>query len=104
LSMAKKAELNLDKLYFPGYFFPTLQTHATPSSLMSRLKIKDDGTVTFNEGSQRGWAERTLVAAHNILIRVMVIQEEHFNLGFDTEIKERINDFMEIWSVDNGSE
>lgn len=104
LSMAKKAELNLDDLYFPGYFFPTLQTHATPSSLMSRLKIKDNGTVSFDEGFQRGWAERTLVAAHNILLRVMLIQEAHFNLGFDAEIKERGNDFMEIWGGDNGSE
>jgi len=104
LSMAKKSDFDLDSLYFPGYFFPTIQTHATPSALMSRLKIKDDGNVSFDEGSQRDWAERTLVAAYNILLRVMLIQDAHFNLGFDAEIIERGNDFMEIWGGDKRSE
>jgi hypothetical protein len=104
LSMAKKTDFDLDSLYFPGYFFPTIQTHATPSALMSRLKIKDDGNVSFDDSSQKDWAERALVAAHNILLRVMLIQDAHFNLGFDAEIKERGNDFMEIWGGDKRSE
>lgn len=95
LSMAKKADM--DSLYFPGYFFPTIQTHATPSSLMSRLKIKDDGNVSFDEGSQPDWAKRALVAAHNILLRVMLIQNTHFNLNLEDEIEARRNDFLAIW-------
>lgn len=101
LSMAKKADFDLDNLYFPGYFFPTIQTHATPSSLMSRLKIKEDGNISFVVDSQRGWSERALLAAHNILLRVMLIQDKHFNLGLDAEIEERGNDFMATWSDAN---
>lgn len=100
LSMAKKA--NMDKLYFPGYFFPTLQTHATPSSLMSRMRVKDDGNVSFDEGSQPDWAEKALVAAHNILLRVMLIQNEHFSLDLDDEIEDRGKDFRTIWGADTG--
>lgn len=95
LSMAKKAEM--DSLYFPGYFFPTLQTHATPSSLMSRMKVNDNGQASFNENSQPDWAGRALIAAHNILIRLMYIQNNHFNLNLENEIEERGKDFLSIW-------
>lgn len=97
LSMAKKADYDLENLYFPGYFFPTIQTHATPSSFMSRLEVKEDGNISFAWDSQREWSDRAMIAAHNIMLRVMLIQDKHFNLGLDDEIEERGNDFLKTW-------
>lgn len=102
-SMARK--IGLDSLYFPGYYYPTLQTHATPSSLMSRLIIKGQNNVSFDEKAQQGWADRALIVAHNIILRVIMIQNTYFNLQIDNEIEDRKNDFTSIWgNKDNQSE
>ncbi len=94
-SMAKK--IGLDSLYFPGYYYPTLQTHATPSSLMSRLIIKNQNAASFDEKAQRDWADRALIVAHNIILRVIMIQNTYFKLNIDNEIEERKADFISIW-------
>jgi hypothetical protein len=96
LSMAKK--IGLDNLYFPGYFYPTLQTHATLSSLSARIKIRSDGGATFDCEVQREWADNALNAAHNLQISNLLIQNSYFNLHLDQEIEERKKDFMEIWA------
>ena len=85
------------EIYFPGFFYPTLHTHATPSSLMSRLKSKDDGTISFNEGAQREWADRTLIVAHNLIVSVLKIQNDYFDLKFDSIIEDVAKDFEAIW-------
>lgn len=95
-SMAKK--IGLDGLYFPGFFYPTLHTHTTPTSLMARMRVRDNGNVTFNEGAQHEWASKSLIAAHNIMISVLMIQNSYFKLNIDTEIEERKNDFQEMWT------
>lgn len=64
-AMAKKTKL--DKLYFPGYFFPTLQSHATASSIIKRLINSESGSVSFNEMSQPEIADRSLIIAHNLI-------------------------------------
>ncbi len=94
-SMAKKA--NMEALYFPGYFYPTLQTHATPISLMSRLKPRPGGVISFDEASQRDWSDKALIAAHDIVIRVMLVQNKYFDLNLDHELETRKNDFIAIW-------
>ncbi|MBU2578210.1 hypothetical protein KKA69_05305 [Patescibacteria group bacterium] len=94
-SMAQ--EIGLEALYFPGYFYPTLQTHATPSSLMARLIVHDDVNASFDERAQQDWADRALIVAHNIIIRVLMVQNSYFKLQIDKEIEERKNDFVSIW-------
>ena len=90
-------DVDMEELYFAGYYFPTLQSHATASSVMSRLKMKTDGHISFDPDPQREWSDRALVAAHNVIIRVLIIQNKYFNLLFDDEIEQRNNDFLEIW-------
>ena len=90
-------DVDMEELYFAGYYFPTLQTHATASTVMSRLKMKTDGHTTFDPESQRMWSDRALVVAHNVIIRVLLIQNTYFNLLLDDEIEQRKNDFLEIW-------
>ncbi len=94
-SMAKK--IGLDGLYFPGFFYPTLQTHATPISLMARMKDRENGNIGFDEGAQHEWASKSLITAHNLMIYVLMIQNTYFELNIDSEIEERKSDFQEMW-------
>ena len=94
-SMAR--DVDMEALYFAGYYFPTLQSHATASAVMYRLKMETDGHISFDPESQRDWSDRALVAAHNVIIRVLLTQNTYFNLLLDDEIQQRMNDFGEIW-------
>jgi hypothetical protein len=95
LSMAREA--GLDGLYRECYYEPTLQAHSTVSSLMARMTIKEDGQFLFEEGAQHRWAELALIGAHNVLIRVLDLENNHFKMGLENEIKEFAKDFMLIW-------
>lgn len=96
LSMAKK--IGLDGLYFPGFFYPTLQTHTTPTALMARMKVRENGNISFDEGAQHEWASKSLITAHNLMIYVLMIQNTYFKLNMDAEIEERKSDFQEMWT------
>ncbi len=94
-SMAKK--IGLDELYFAGFFYPTLQTHATLRSLDARMKDRENENRSFDEGAQHEWANTCLITAHNLMIYVLMIQNTYFELNIDSEIEERKNDFQEMW-------
>jgi hypothetical protein len=96
LSMAQK--IGLDGLYFPGFFYPTLQTHATPTSLMTRVNVGENGNGSFDEGAQHEWASKALITAHNLMIYVLLMQNTYFKLNMDSEIEERKDDFQEMWA------
>lgn len=98
-SMAKKTDL--DKLYFPGYFYPTLQAHATTSSMIYRLKSSEDYPVSFDEKSQPDVADRSLIIAHNLIIRLVHIQNEFFELNLSKELERLNEDFKLIWDRDS---
>lgn len=94
-SMARK--IGLGSLYFPGYYYPTLQAHATPLSFMSRIIIKSQSNASFDEKTQRDWADRAFIVAHNIILCVIMIQNTYFKLRMDNEIEARNKDFILIW-------
>jgi hypothetical protein len=94
-AMAKKTKL--DNLYFSGYFYPTLQSHATTSSMLQRLKPDENMPISFNEESQPKMADRALIIAHNLLIRLINNQNAHFKLDIDKDIEQLSNDFQEMW-------
>lgn len=96
LSMAQK--IGLDGLYFPGFFYPTLQAHATPTSLMTRMKVGKNGNISFDEGPQHQLASKSLITAHDLMISVLMIQNTYFKLNIDSEIEKRKNDFQEVWT------
>lgn len=77
-SMAKKT--GLDKLYFPGYYYPTLQAHATTASVIYRLKGTEGNPVCFDEKSQPEVADRSLIIAHNL---AKVYYEERSKIAND---------------------
>ena len=95
VSMAKKTDL--DHLYFPGFFHPTLQAHATAAAVINRLKSTDDGDITFDGGSQPDIADKALVIAHNLIIRVLDLQNDYFSLKFENELEAINKDFQAVW-------
>jgi len=95
LSMAQRA--GLDKLYLQCYYEPTLQAHATVSSLTARMKIRENGQVTFDEGAQHEKADWALIGAHNIILYILDVENDYFKMGLQEEIQERFNDFKLIW-------
>ncbi|MHC4687458.1 MAG: DUF5677 domain-containing protein [Planctomycetota bacterium] len=94
-SMASEA--GLSKLYPQCYYDPTLQVHATTSSLTARMKLRDNGQVTFDEGAQREKADLALIGAHNIILYVLDVVNNYFNMGWEDDVQERFADFIYIW-------
>ena len=94
-AMAKKTKL--DKLYFPGYFYPTLQSHATASSIIQRLKNSGNESISFNEMPQPEIADRSLIIAHSLIIQVIDIQNRFFNLDLSTNLESLVEDFKNLW-------
>ncbi len=101
-SMAKKT--GLENLYFPGYYYPTLQAHATAAAVMYRLKSSEVNPVTFNERSQPDAADRSLIIAHNLIIRLVHIQSKFFKLELNKELERLSSDFKDVWGSDSNNE
>ena len=94
-AMAKKTKL--DHLYFPGYYYPTLQSHATTSSMIYRLKSGENESISFDEMSQPEMADKSLIIAHNLIIRMINNQNDFFKLKLSTDLELLNKDFKEMW-------
>lgn len=95
LSMARIA--GLDRLYLQCYYNPTLQAHATVSSMITRMKLRQDGGVSFDEGAQREKADLALLGAHNVILSVLDVVNEYFELQLHDELQDRFEDFKYVW-------
>ena len=76
---------------------PTLQSHATVSSLMTRMKTLPEGGISFDEGAQREKAGMALDCAHNLILQCIDLQNKHFRLALDGELQSAFADFQAIW-------
>lgn len=94
-SMARVA--GLEKLYLRCYYEPTLQASETVPSLITRMEMRRDGHISFDEGAQRENADRVLNAAHNLMLYILQVENDHFVMGLDEEIQQRLEDFIVIW-------
>lgn len=83
-------------LYMDCYFFPMLQLHTTPQSIMEQIQTVD-GKLTFNPGSGKQLIDSALSAAHQLIVQVLFTQSDHFKLGLDEELILRFEEFMESW-------
>lgn len=97
LSMAR--EVKLDRLYVPCFFHPTMQVHTTVPSLCSRLKLKEDGVLTFIDGSQHKEADNSLKSAHLLILMIVDIVNDYFKMGLKEEVDNLFKDFELIWRV-----
>jgi hypothetical protein len=95
--MAQKADENLAILYGSCYLEPTLNTHATGSSLNRRIRPNNTDTGwTYRENSEEE-ARIALHLAHSLILRVLKLQESYFKLGLEAEIQTRIDAFEGVW-------
>jgi hypothetical protein len=102
-AMPKKARLQkargVEQLIIHGYFMPTLQAHSTAAAVIERLReAESGGGLTFNEGPQYDRAEQALFAAHALILYILDLQMEHFNLdSLESPLQNCLQDFQEIW-------
>lgn len=94
---AMAAKTQLDQLYFPGYYFPTIQSHATASSIVHRIKSSGNGAISFDEASQPEIADRALIIAHNLIVRLIDIQDDYFSLNISKDMELLLKDFKMVW-------
>lgn len=96
VSMAGQAG-NLGKLIVPAYYFPTEEAHSTAGGILSRLEESGEG-IRFKDGPGRDKADESLLAGHNILLDVLLLQKEHFGLEALAEpLGKCFQDFLDIW-------
>lgn len=74
--------------YLTAYLLPTLHVHATLTSIMP------------NQGqTSEARCDLTLMMAHAILLKVMDLQNTHFQLSVDQELDACGTDFRELWKL-----
>jgi uncharacterized protein DUF5677 len=96
VAMANKTSLG--KLIVLGYYLPLRQAHATVASMFSRLVATDDGGLTFEQTAQRHPADNALRVAHNVILNVMRVENERFQIaGLAERYATCLQDFVDIW-------
>jgi hypothetical protein len=101
LSMAKKSDPQLAKLYGSCYLEPTFHSHATAFGLDRRLFRNESGANSFQETSPKE-ARRALMLGHSLVLRLLGLQSEYFGLGLDNQIQGRIDAFLAVWRDSSG--
>jgi hypothetical protein len=62
------------------------------------LRQRKDGGIEFNEGPQREQADKTLMTAHNLILKVLDLQKEYFKLDdLQQPLQKCFKDFQLIW-------
>ena len=79
VSMAKQSGPLGDSILH-GYFGPLTQAHSHPVTLTSRLTLLENGGMSFDSGPQRNVSDVALLTAHEIVLCVLDVQQERFNI------------------------
>jgi hypothetical protein len=97
VSMASKCK-GIGRLKVSGYILPLRHSHATVGALLSRLEESEDDGVSFNPTAQRNEADAALMTAQNVIMDVLQVQEEHFQIaGLREQIQICVSDFVEMY-------
>jgi hypothetical protein len=64
--------------------------------LESRLRQTQSGGYSFQETSEED-AWKALLLGHNLILRLLTLQNSYFELGLDAEINARYEMFPKIW-------
>src|SRR5882724_1061599 len=96
VTMASRTSLG--PLIVPDYYLPTRQIHSTVGAVFSRLEIEDGDGLVFNEEAQRDEADQSLMAAHILMLSILELQKNHFNLeALEAPLQTCLADFSTIW-------
>src|SRR6266851_3044398 len=93
--MAEKTDGNLAVSYSYCYVIPTFHLHATAYGREARIQKTETG-FTYKETSEEE-ARKALLYGHGLVLRLLKLQNNYFNLGLDDEIETRWNAFPTIW-------
>jgi hypothetical protein len=83
VSMARESD-DLYPLLSYGYYLPTREIHSTVGAIFSRLDanaLGQDEKLIFDSGSQRARADQAIITAHTILLHILELQRECFNIS-----------------------
>jgi hypothetical protein len=98
ISMARQTG-SLGSLVVPAYYGPLTHAHSSFGALASRLSMLAGGGVTFVPTAQHKEADIALMTAHNIILRVVEIQNARFALpGLGEKLQICFQDFLDIWT------
>lgn len=95
-TMAEKADPNLAALYATCSLMPTFHLHATAFGLESRLRKTQRGYSFVETSEEEAW--QALMLGHNLILRLLTLQNSYFGLGLDSEINACIDMFSQIWN------
>jgi Family of unknown function (DUF5677) len=100
VSMAKTTG-TLGDLIIPGYYLPLRHAHPTFGGLTERLEIVD-GTIGLKSEDQTDIVDRSLMTAHNCILFMLQVQEDHFKFGsLEEPLQVCLRDWVRIWSPDS---
>jgi hypothetical protein len=97
--MAKEVDPFLGLHYHEFYLETTAQTHPNMFGVERRLVARAGGGYTYKEISEDE-ARLAVYLGHNLMIRLLLMQNEYFRLGLDAELQERIKAFGTAWGAD----
>jgi Family of unknown function (DUF5677) len=87
---------SLGNIIVPGYYMPLTHAHATLGALTTRLDNTSD-VLAFDPEPQRGLADNALLVAHNVILDVIDVQKERFDVpGLAAQLQLCMQDFLDI--------
>lgn len=96
--MATRADAGLAELYASCYLQGTFHSHATSYGIGSRLRDTVDGGHTYRDTTERE-ARMAVLLGHNLILRLLWLQNAYFKLGLDSEIEGALKRFPSIWDT-----
>jgi len=97
LELAIRAERGLDSHYYNDYFQPTIMSHSTAAS-HARIREDPNGHPYFDAEGQRSKVSVTLMSLHLLLLFVLDLQNDHFKLAIDADLKQLERDYRDCWA------
>jgi hypothetical protein len=94
--MAKEAEPALNVFYAQFYLEGTAQSHANMFGIERRLIWKGSG-FTYKETSEEE-ARFAAHLGHHLMVGLLRMQNTHFALGLDDEVRKRADAFAAVWN------
>jgi len=92
--MAK--DVGLDDDYRNAWYLPGLFHHPTSLAITSKLEVKAGGIAFQSTKAQQRMIDIALPLAHVLIIRVLDLQFEHFELEYEPGLQSLIDTYVEI--------
>jgi hypothetical protein len=94
----------LASLVVPAYYLPLAQSHSTFASISNRIREVEAGVFAADQSAARPEADRTLEYAHLLLLNMLIVQHEHFQLqDLGPFMDQAFEHFRYAWHHGNGA-